>query len=216
MHLHTKVCKKCGAKMVTLQYILENMEKTGGLSPDLKHRIAITKVAIIGEEALELIAQATKRLGFVDVIATSDYFNHPNCGVAICICKDKEDCKTVISHYYHIGVPVICAFNFGIGACVSVIMPGTGLPHFIEDKAARDTVKSMLEYTSGYSIFWHIPRNSWVDEAMKYICTPEVSASIGEYTMTAMAAHLLIAVVAGNKVKTYPKFYLSTIANDVN
>ena len=74
----------------------------------------------------------------------------------------------------------------------------------------------MLEYASGYSKFWYIPRNSWVDGAMKYICTPEVSASIGEYTMTAMAAHLLIATVAGNKVKTYPKFYLSTIANDVD
>ena len=37
-----------------------------------------------------------------------------------------------------------------------------------------------------------------------------------EYTMMAMAAHLLIATVAGNKVKTYPKFYLSNIANDVD
>ena len=44
----------------------------------------------------------------------------------------------------------------------------------------------------------------------------ELCFSIGENTMTAMAAHLLIAVVAENNVKTYPKFYLSTIANDVN
>lgn len=39
---------------------------------------------------------------------------------------------------------------------------------------------------------------------------------VGEYTMTVMAAHLLAAITAGNEVKTYPKFYLSTIVNDVN
>jgi hypothetical protein len=36
------------------------------------------------------------------------------------------------------------------------------------------------------------------------------------YTMTAIVAHLLVAMTAADKVKTYPKFYLSTIANDVN
>ncbi len=74
----------------------------------------------------------------------------------------------------------------------------------------------MLEYTKGYSAFWHIPRNSWVEDAMKYVATPEVRSSVGEFTMTAMTAHILIAIVADNEVKTYPKFYLSTIANDIN
>lgn len=34
--------------------------------------------------------------------------------------------------------------------------------------------------------------------------------------MLSMVAHLLVSMTAGDKVKTYPKFYLSTIANDVN
>ncbi|MDE6023088.1 MAG: hypothetical protein K2G13_06255, partial [Muribaculaceae bacterium] len=192
------------------------MENSGGLSTYLKQKIAVTKVAVIGNEADKLIAQAIGRLGFVNVATTPDSHNLPQCDVAICTCTEKEDYKAVITRYDHAGIPVICTFNFGIGACVTVVMPGTVQPHFLKDKADNDTVKSMLEYTSGYSIFWHIPRNSWVEEAMKYICSPEVSASIGKYTMTAMAAHLLIAIVAGNKVKTYPKFYLSTIANDIN
>ncbi len=74
----------------------------------------------------------------------------------------------------------------------------------------------MLDHTSGYSKFWNISGNYWVDDAIKWVGTPEVSTSIGEHSMTAMVAHLLVAIVAGNKVKTYPKFYLSTIANDVN
>ncbi len=45
---------------------------------------------------------------------------------------------------------------------------------------------------------------------------PELGLSIGENTIAAIAAHILIALVAANKVKIYPKFYLSTIANDVN
>lgn len=36
------------------------------------------------------------------------------------------------------------------------------------------------------------------------------------YTMTAMVAHLLVAMTTWDKGKTYPKFYPSTIANDVN
>lgn len=193
-----------------------DMENYGGLSDDLKQKIAAARVAIIGKEADKLIAQAIGHMGFIDVITRQDSHNLPQCDVTICTCTEKEVCRAVITHYNNIGVPVICTFNFGIGACVTVVVPGNSLPHFIEEKAYSNTIRSMLEYTSGYSKFWHIPRNNWVDEAMKYIFTPEVRASIGEYTMTAMAAHLLIAVVAGNKVKTYPKFYLSTIANDVN
>ncbi len=122
----------------------------------------------------------------------------------------------VLTHYSNIGDHETCGFNFGIGACITVIDPGSGLPHFVYDKADKDPVKAMLEYTKGYSTFWHIPRNSWVEDAMKYVATPEVRSSVGEFTMTAMTAHLLIAIVADNEVKTYPKFYLSTIANDVN
>ena len=192
------------------------MEILGGLSTDLKEKIAATKVVVIGKEATGLITRAIRRMGFIDVTETSEFLNLPKCDIVICTCTEKENCRTVITHYNNAGVPVICAFNFGIGACVTVIVPGIRLPHFIGDKATDDTITSMLEYTSGYSKFWHIPHNSWLDEAMKYICTPEVKTSIGEYTMTAMAAHLLIATVAGNNVKTYPKFYLSTIANDVN
>lgn len=190
------------------------MEKSGGLSPILKQRIADTKVAIVGSVAVELISDAIRRLGFVDIVSVPDIIDLPICDVVICNCTEKADCRAVITHYND--VPVICAYNFGIGACAVILPPKNELPHFVEDKADCDTVKAMLDYTSGYSKFWNIPGNSWVDNTIKWVSTPEVSTSIGEYTMTAMVAHLLVAIVAGNKVKTYPKFYLSTIANDVN
>lgn len=191
------------------------MEK-GGLSTELKQKIADSKVVIIGNEAADLIAQAIGRLGFTDVVTMSESLDLPYCDYAICVCSDKEQFRNVVTHYGNVGVPVICAFNFGIGACVTIVMPDESRIHFIEDKADKDPVKAMLEYTKGYSIFWHIPRNSWVEDAMKFVATPEVRSSVGEFMMTAMTAHILIAIVAENEVKTYPKFYLSTIANDIN
>lgn len=190
------------------------MEKSGGLSSVLKQRIADTKVAIVGNVAIGLIADAIRRLGFVDIVSVPDSTDLPICDVVICTCTEKADCRAVITHYND--VPVIGAYNFGIGACAVILSPNNELPHFVEDKADGDTVKVMLDYTSGYSKFWNIPGNYWVDNAIKWVSTPEVRTSIGEYSMTAMAAHLLVAIIAGNKVKTYPKFYLLTIANDVN
>lgn len=190
------------------------MEKLGGLSPILKQIIANTKVAIVGSVAVELMADAIRHLGFVDIVSVPDSTDLPICDVVICTCTEKADCRVIITHYND--VSVICAFNFGIGACAVILPPNRELPHFVEDKADGDTVKAMLDYTSGYSKFWNIPGNCWVDDAIKWVGTPEVSTSIGEHSMIAMVAHLLVATIAGNKVKTYPKFYLSTIANDVN
>lgn len=192
------------------------METYRGLSTVLRQRIADTKVAIVGCMAVENIAEAIRRLGFVDIVSVPDCTDLPVCNVVICSCTEKEDCRAVVTHYNSIGVSVICAFNFGIGACAVIIPPEKGLPHFVEDKVANDTVSAMLDYTSGYSKFWNIQNNEWIDDARKWIASPEIKSSIGEYTMTAMVAHLLVAMTAMDKVKAYPKFYLSTIANDVN
>ena len=192
------------------------MEIQGGLSEELKDKIAGTKVAIIGNQAVDLVETAIKRMGFRNTVISTEYSDLPECNVAICTSTTKEEYRNMLTHYKTSSVSVIGAFNFGIGACVSVFDPASSLPHFIEDKYGDNVVESMLKYTDGYSKFWLISRNGWVEYAKKWMESKELCASIGENTMTAMAAHLLIAVVAGNKVKTYPKFYLSTIANDIN
>ena len=192
------------------------MEIQGGLSEELKDKIAGTKVAIIGNQAVDLINSAIKRMGFRNTVISTEYLDLPECNVAICTATSKEEHRNMLTHYKLSGVSVIGAFNFGIGACVSVFDPASSLPHFIEDKYGDNVVESMLKYTDGYSKFWLISQNGWVEYAKKWMEAEELCFSIGENTMTAMAAHLLIAVVAGNKVKTYPKFYLSTIANDIN
>lgn len=48
------------------------------------------------------------------------------------------------------------------------------------------------------------------------ICDVAICTSVKKEDCREVLAHLLVAMIAGNNVKTYPKFYLSTIANDVN
>ncbi len=192
------------------------MEYSGGLSDQLKITISKTKMAIIGQMAVDLIRTAISRMGFIEIITYDIDAVFPSCDVAICTYTQKEEYKNLLRHYRSIGVPVICTFNFGVGACVTICNPDSPLPLFIEDRYGDNVVTTMLDYTNGYSKFWVIPRNEWLEYVPKWIESPELRLTIGENTMAAMTAHILIALVAANKVKMYPKFYLSTIANDVN
>lgn len=80
------------------------METSGGLSTVLKQRIAGTKVAIVGCMAVEHIADAIRRLGFVDIVSLSDCIDLPICDVVICTCTEKEDCMAVVTHYNNVGI----------------------------------------------------------------------------------------------------------------
>lgn len=190
------------------------MKMEGGLSDELKRKIAGTRVAIVGREATCLIETAVKRLGFTDVDSTTECADLPECDIAVCIFTAKEDCRKVFRHYKESGMNILCGFNFGIGACVTVVDSFSGIPAFLSDTAPGDVEGGMLDYTEGFSKFWGIPQNAWISEARMWVRTPEVRASIGEYILAAMVTHLLAAILAGNSIRKYPAFYLMTLAND--
>lgn len=192
------------------------MENLGGLSDELKNKISKTKVAIIGQMAVDLIENSVSRLGFIDITTYDIDVTLPSCDIAICTYTKKEGYKNILKHYRDVGVPVICTFNFGVGACVTICNTDSPLPLFIEDRYGDNVVATMLNYAKGYSKFWFISRNEWLEHVPKWMEAPELGLTIGENTMAAMTAHILIALVAADKVKMYPKFYLSTIANDIN
>ena len=191
------------------------MKETGILSEELKCRIKTTELVLIGGVGLDIVADAVGRLGFCDINTCDDNSAFTQCDVALVCCSDKEMYADAICHYKSAGIPVICLFNFGIGACATVVTPDSPIPKFVEEKSNCAAVKAMLDYARGYSAFWHIEQNRWLEYADKWIATQEISSSVGNYAMASVAAHLLIAIVAGNEIKTYPKFYLSTIANDI-
>lgn len=167
VHLYTKVYRNFYRQPLILCQTIGFMETKGGLSEELKYKIAGTKVALIGSETVGLIESAIKRMGFRDTVISSEYSNLPECDVVISTATTKEEYRNMLTHYKTSGVTVIGAFNFGIGACVSVFDPASSLPHFIEDKYGDNVVESMLKYTDGYSKFWLISQNSWVEYAKK-------------------------------------------------
>lgn len=102
--MHTKVCKKFDVNRVILPQTIMNMKTSGGLSTVLKQSITGTKVAIVDCMAVVHIAEAIRRLGFVDIVSVHDCTNLPVFDVAICTCTDKEDCRAVVTHYNNVGI----------------------------------------------------------------------------------------------------------------
>ena len=81
------------------------MEKSGGLSTELKQKIGGTKVAVIGSMAVDLIAEAIRKLGFEDIVVMSDCSKLDLCDIVICTCTtEKEACREVIAHCYNISM----------------------------------------------------------------------------------------------------------------
>lgn len=186
-----------------------------GLSEELKRIISDTGIAIIGAPRQDVIGLSLSRMGCRNITVSTSRSEYPICEVAVCKVIEKRWCRDVLAYYSARGIPVICAFNFGIGSCVTIVDTYTDLPAFVADVAPDDVETAMLSYADGYSKFWHIARNDWVAAAGIWLDTPQIRASIGDFTLAAMVTHLLAAMLAGNKVKKYPDFYLSTIADDV-
>ena len=82
------------------------MEKQRGLSEKLKQKIAGTKVAIIGNEAVDLIESAIRRMGFRDIFISTEYSDLPACDVAIFTATTKEEYRNVLTHFKTSGISV--------------------------------------------------------------------------------------------------------------
>lgn len=140
--MHTFMCIIFGVESIILPQTIMNMEKSGGLSSVLKQKIADTNVAIVGSVAVELIADAISRLGFVDIVSVPDSTDLPICDVVICTCTEKSDCSVVFTHYND--VSVICAYNFCIGACAVILLPNNELPFLLRTRLTAILLKRCL------------------------------------------------------------------------
>lgn len=79
VHLHKKVYRNFYRLGLILCQIIGIMEIQGGLSKELKRKTAGTKVAVIGNEAVDLIESAVKRMGFINTVISTEYSNLPAC-----------------------------------------------------------------------------------------------------------------------------------------
>lgn len=117
-------------------------------------------------------------------------------------------------------IPVLHPYNLGWGGLLAVIDPNGIALNSIEKPGEKFNEVKMVEYTSNYLKFWRTP-HTWIDEIIeKYKnekeSLPPPQLSIASWTVAAMSAHVLLKIATGKEIKTFPKFYLSTIMNDSN
>lgn len=114
-------------------------------------------------------------------------------------------------------IPVLHPYNLGWGGLVAVIMPN-GLSLETIAKRGKDFNEvAMVEYVSGYLKFWNKPQ-SWIDDIVSEYkaekeTLPPPQLSIASWTVAAMCTHLLFNLAIGKEVRSFPKFYLSSIIN---
>ncbi len=115
-------------------------------------------------------------------------------------------------------IPVLHPYNLGWGGLVTIIEPEGLSLHSIEQPNEKFNEVKVVEYASSYLKFWRTPQE-WIDEAIeKYMNEKEIlpppQLAIASWTVAALCTHLLFNMATNKKVKTFPKFYFSTIMND--
>ncbi len=115
-------------------------------------------------------------------------------------------------------IPVLHPYNLGWGALVTIIMPdGISLDTLFQ-KGEKVNEVTVVEYVARYLKFWNTPQQ-WLNDiiadykAEKEILPPP-QLSIASWLIASMCTHLLFNLATGKTIRSFPKFYLSSIMED--
>lgn len=181
------------------------------MNPERVEKLKSVKVGIIEECTSSEMEIGLKRLGIGNVINIGDRQTFENIDVVICPETDIEVMKETYEKAESQKIPVVFLFNFGIGGCVSVTKPGFVKPSFIYELNGKTPIEWMLKYTRGFNAFWNVQNYPWLESVEGWINSPEIKSSIGYYTTMSAALHVLAALMTGEEIKYYPKFYLNSM-----
>lgn len=121
------------------------------------------------------------------------------------ICQEKE-------------IPILHPFNLGWGGLVTIISPkGLLLDIINKDDELLNELK-VIKYSTSYMRFWNSPQ-VWIEKIIeKYknenISSPPPQLSVASWLAASMCTDLIFRIATKKRVKTFPEFYLSTIANE--
>lgn len=187
------------------------MNETKYMNPERVEKLKSVKVGIIKECTSNEMEIGLKRLGIGNVINIGDRQTFENIDVVICPETDIEVMKRVYEKAESQKIPAVFLFNFGIGGCVTVTKPGFVKPSFIYELNGKTPMEWMLKYTRGFNAFWNVQNYPWLESVEGWINSPEIKSSIGYYTTISAALHVLAALMTGEEIKYYPKFYLNSM-----
>lgn len=116
-------------------------------------------------------------------------------------------------------IPVLHPYNIGWGGLVIVVEPtGTQLKEFSDDY--RNFEVRLVEHIANYFKFWAQPK-PWIENLIAQYkneksLLPPPQLSIASWIVGGLCTNLMFCIATGQKVKRYPKFYLSSILDDKN
>lgn len=187
------------------------MNETKYMNPERVEKLKSVKVGIIEDGTSNEMEIGLKRLGIGNVINIGDRQTFENIDVVICPETDIEVMKETYEKAESQKIPAVFLFNFGIGGCVTVTKPGFVKPSFIYELNGKTPVEWMLKYTRGFNEFWNVQYYPWLESVEGWINSPEIKSSIGYYTTMSATLHVLAALMTGEEIKYYPKFYLNSM-----
>lgn len=170
-------------------------------------------IGVLKSTFSNLIKEGVARIGIQEAREISSIEDIENMDLIIATDEDTSLWEPLFLKCDDMGIPVMFAFNFGIGACITVCQPKKFHPFFIFDNQGKAPRKWMVDYTRQFNSFWNVTNHSWLDSVEKWLTENKVENSIGIYAISLAVVHTLNAMVYGEQIEVYPKFYLLSMAN---
>lgn len=140
--------------------------------------------------------------------------------VAINALDFKSDIPLVFDEWCQkYNVPVIHPYNIGWGGLAIVVEPtGPQLKDFTDTWENFEV--RLIEHIVNYFKFWAKPK-PWIENIITQYkneksVLPPPQLSVASWIVAGLCTNLLFCIATGQKVKRYPKFYLSSIIDDRN
>lgn len=115
-------------------------------------------------------------------------------------------------------IPVLHPYNLGWGALVTIIMPNGISLDTLSQRGEKVNEVTVVEYAARYLKFWNTPQQWLNDIIADYKAEKEVlpppQLSVASWLVASMCTHLLFNLATGKTVRSFPKFYLSSIMED--
>lgn len=114
-------------------------------------------------------------------------------------------------------IPVLHPYNLGWAGFLTTVKPDSIPLSQLSDEPLGFELR-MAAYVDKYCTYWGIP-NHWLGGIIK-ACKDEQEAlpppqlAIASWIAAAFCVHVMYDLVIGQEIKTFPKFYLSSVLND--
>lgn len=114
-------------------------------------------------------------------------------------------------------IPVLHPYNFGWGAFLTIIKPGSYQLSEVNPSYENFEFK-MAEFVARYCTFWNMP-NRWLGDVIDaYRCEsgelPPPQLSVASWIVAGHCVNAMFDILTGKEVKYFPKFYFSSLRCD--